>query len=110
MKAIVYYVLLMNHQKDSRRAKQLDFFLMNNDIDVISTYYDVFAIDLEHNRLGMNALIKDVTKKIVEADALIVLSVKDLGKTEKAIPFLTDITNFIPNIFFVDIETSNMNI
>lgn len=109
MKAIVYYVLLMNNQKDTKRAKQLDFFLMNNDIEVIGTYYDVFTAENEKNRLGLNSMLKDILDKKIEADALLVLSVKDLGNTQKAIPILSEVNSFVPNIFFVDIETSSFN-
>jgi DNA invertase Pin-like site-specific DNA recombinase len=110
MKAILYYVLLMDENKDNRRAKQLEKFLDLNEFEVIYTYYDVFTNKTEQHRSGLKLLIKDLQEEKIEADAFLCLSVKDMGTRKKLISVLSEITNFIPNIYFTDIENHDDDI
>jgi DNA invertase Pin-like site-specific DNA recombinase len=107
MKAILYYVLLLNEEKDKKRQEQLQKFLDKHEIEVVNTYYDVAIYEYTKIRKGLVQLLDDLTNNKIQADAFICLSVRDIGKRRFLIKTLTEINTYIPMIYFADIEQSN---
>jgi DNA invertase Pin-like site-specific DNA recombinase len=110
MKAIVYYVSLLDYEKDDKRAKQLDQFLSNNLYDVIYTYYDAITHTNEKKRIGLKNLLKDLSEHKIEADAFVCLSAHDIGTMKNLLSVLLEINCYVPNIYFVDIELSTADL
>lgn len=107
MKAILYYVILMDDERDKRRQKQLENFLNKYNIEIINTYYDVNFYDQKKKRLGLYQLLEDLTSDKVNADAFICMSVHDMGRRKFLIKTLTEINSYVPMIYFADIETND---
>lgn len=107
MKAILYLVLTMDDQKDKKRQKQLTEFLEKYEIEVVSTYYDVNHYGVYNERKGLNRLLDDLNHDLIQAEAFICLSVKDIGKRKILINTLAQINSFVPMIYFTDIESSS---
>lgn len=107
MKAILYYVVMLNDKQDEKRKKKLDKFLIKHDIEVIQTYYDVKIFGNEYDKKGLLYLIDDLENKEISADAFICMSVTDIGSRKFLINTLSKINSYIPSIYFTDIENSN---
>lgn len=105
MDAIVYYVILQNNEQDSKRAKQLEHFLHENNFEVVQTYYDVNTNQKVKNRLGFRSMMKDLKDEKIKADAFICLSITDMINRKSLIECLTEINDYMSNIYFVSIES-----
>jgi DNA invertase Pin-like site-specific DNA recombinase len=104
MKAIVYYVHLLDDHKDDKRQRQLYSFLDKNTFDIIHTYYDIHVSKQNKEQVGLQNLLQDLADQTIIADAFIAMSVKDIGQRQKLIKTLAEINSHVPMIFFTDIE------